>query len=92
MLYAKRCCCMAYGLQTPHDQDTHRSSPLMKDNAKKILRTCMNNEADYVVLPHYGLIADWFVRYWELHNLVLEHFDEEPYEEPLKEFYEKPGE
>ena len=41
---------------------------------KELLRACMQNEVDYWNLPQYGLIPDWFIRYWELHNMVLEHF------------------
>ena len=53
---------------------------------KKILELCMGNEEDYWQLPQYGLTADWFVRYWELHNAILEHFDETPYGFPMEEF------
>jgi len=31
------------------------------------------NEYDYHVLPHYGLMSDWFVRYWDLHNAVYSY-------------------
>lgn len=29
---------------------------------------------DYLVLPHYGLIADWFVRYWDLAELCFKAY------------------
>ena len=60
----------------------------MSDKRKELLQACMQNEEDYWNLPQYGLIPDWFIRYWELHNLVLEHFGEEPYDEPM-EFFRK---
>ena len=37
-----------------------------------------NNEYDYHVLPHYGLISDWFVRYWDLHNAIYSYLQNEP--------------
>ena len=63
----------------------------LDDDTRQILRTCMQNEEDYWNLPMYAMIPDWYLRYWELHNLVLEHFGEEPYEEPLTNFREKLG-
>ena len=50
---------------------------------EEILEELENNEIDYWNLPQYGLIADWFERYWDLHNMVLEYFGEEPYDYPL---------
>ena len=35
------------------------------------------NEYDYHVLPHYGLISDYYERYWELHVLLLKYFSAE---------------
>lgn len=63
----------------------------MNDKRKELLQACMQNEEDYWNLPMYAMIPDWYLRYWELHNLVLEHFGEEPYEEPLTNFREKLG-
>ena len=59
----------------------------MSDKRKELLRACFQNEVDYWNLPQYGLIADWFLRYWELHNLVLEHFDEEIYPDPIENYH-----
>lgn len=56
-------------------------------DVQAILDLCAQNEEDYWNLPQYAMIADWFVRYWELHNLVLEHFGEVPYTYPLQAFY-----
>ena len=61
----------------------------LDDDVKQILRTCMQNEEDYWNLPQYAMIPDWYLRYWELHNMVLEFFGEEPYEEPLTNFRKK---
>ena len=63
----------------------------MNDKRKELLQACMQNEEDYWNLPQYAMIPDGYLRYWELHNLVLEHFGEEPYEEPLTNFREKLG-
>ena len=57
----------------------------MKDNKEQILKAAYQNEDDYWMLPSQGLMADWFLRYWEMHNLVLEHFGEEPYPTPINE-------
>lgn len=53
---------------------------------EKILKLCMGNEEDYWGLSGYGLNADYFVRYWELHNAVLEYLGEERYDFPMREF------
>ena len=55
-------------------------------DVQAILDLCAQNEEDYWNLPQYALIADWFVRYWELHNRVLVHFGEEPYDYPLQAY------
>ena len=46
-----------------------------KPTRGQILDTCYQNIDDYYTLPHYGLIADWYLRYWALHNMVCDHFD-----------------
>jgi hypothetical protein len=48
---------------------------MKKPTRGQILDTCNQNLSDYYELPHYGLIADWYLRYWALHNMVCEHFD-----------------
>ncbi len=50
-----------------------------KYTKEQILELLRNNEDDYYVLPHYGLISDWYKRYWQLHNIVLEYFDQDPF-------------
>ena len=40
-----------------------------------ILKMMDDNEYDYHVLPHYGLISDWFIRYWDLHNAVYNYLE-----------------
>ena len=39
----------------------------------ELIQLMEDNEYDYHVLPHYGLISDWFYRYWELHNAVYSY-------------------
>ena len=57
----------------------------MDDKTKEeFLELLYQVEEDYWNLPQYGLIADWFGRYWDLHNKLLEHLGEEPYHEPLQ--------
>ena len=55
---------------------------------KDELKTKILNEIDDVVyryhaLPHSGLIADWFIHYWDLADLVMQYFDE-PFYKPQK--------
>ena len=52
---------------------------------EEILKTAYRNETYYWEAPMYGFIADWFLMYWEMHNLVLEHFGEEKFNTPLIE-------
>ena len=52
---------------------------------EKILKAAYQNEEDYFVLPHQGFVADWYLRYWEMHNLIMEHFDQERFDMPLVE-------
>ena len=43
------------------------------------------NEEDYWNLPNYGLIADWYLRYWYLHIEVMKYFGiEDQYEGPWR--------
>lgn len=54
---------------------------------EEILRLLYQNEDDYWTLPQYAMIPDWFLRYWELHNLMLRHLGEQPYYYPTEQFY-----
>ena len=55
----------------------------MTDKDKKeLLEMMYQNEDDYWDLPQYAMIADWFVRYWELHNKLMPLLGDEPYEYP----------
>ena len=56
---------------------------------KRLLKECYTNEHDYWNLPHHGLVPDWYLRYWDLHNLVLEYCGEEPLLEPLERVRKK---
>ena len=51
-----------------------------KDELKtKILNEIDDVEYRYYVLPHSGLIADWFTHYWDLADLVMQYLDEPLY-------------
>ena len=50
---------------------------MTKPTKDQILDLLEENEYDYHVLPMYGLISDWYVRYWELHNLMFKYFTDE---------------
>ena len=39
----------------------------------------IKNEDDYFTLPHCGLIADWYQRYWQLHELVAKQIEYNDY-------------
>jgi len=49
----------------------------------KILDEIDDVEYRYHVLPHSGLIADWFTHYWDLAEMVYQYFDE-PFYKPQK--------
>ncbi|AYR02141.1 hypothetical protein [Synechococcus phage S-E7] len=42
------------------------------------------NENDYHELPMYGLISDWYLRYWHLHIALYQYLelDKEDYYGP----------
>ena len=44
--------------------------------AARILQLLADDEYDYHVLPHHGLIPDWRLRYRDLRKAVLEYFSE----------------
>jgi hypothetical protein len=46
-----------------------------KPTRGQILDECYQNLGDYYELPCVGLMADWYLRYWALHNMVCDHFD-----------------
>ena len=61
----------------------------MTDKDKEeLLKVMYKNEDDYWELPHYGLISNWFVRYWELHNKLLTLLGEETYDYPMESYNE----
>ena len=49
----------------------------------KILDEIEDVEYRYNALPHSGLIADWFIHYWDLAELGMADFDE-PFYKPQK--------
>ena len=53
---------------------------MTKDELKeKILNEIDDTEYAYYALTHSGLIADWFIRYWDLAEYVCQYFDEPLY-------------
>tara|TARA_R100001510_G_C7656858_1_gene217454 strand:+ start:7186 stop:7341 length:156 start_codon:yes stop_codon:yes gene_type:complete len=42
---------------------------------KKILESIYEDYADREVLPHYGMIPDWYLRYKDLSKLVIEYLN-----------------
>tara|TARA_Y100000401_G_scaffold6413_1_gene4399 strand:- start:4383 stop:4583 length:201 start_codon:yes stop_codon:yes gene_type:complete len=46
-------------------------------NVDRILDLLEQNEIDYFNLPHYGLVPDWRLRYWQLHELLLREIDDQ---------------
>ena len=50
----------------------------------KILNEIDDVEYRYHVLPHSGLLPDYFIHYWELAELVCEYLDEPLYYKPVK--------
>ena len=54
------------------------TSEVTKPTKQDLLDLLDKNVYDYYVLPHYGLISDWYERYWELHQLIENYLNEEP--------------
>jgi|TARA_B100000035_G_C20932014_1_gene523446 hypothetical protein len=51
---------------------------MSKEELKERLIEMMDqDEHDYHALPHYGLIADWFPRYWDLANMIRTYLQAE---------------
>ena len=50
----------------------------------KLIEMLIQNEDDYWCLPQYGLIADWYLRYWHLHIAMYQYLgiDKEEYQGP----------
>ena len=46
---------------------------------EELIKLLIKNEDDYFVLPHYGLISDWYQRYWQLHEAVAKHMEYNEY-------------
>ena len=49
--------------------------PNKADIKNQILDEIEDVEYRYYVLPHSGLIPDWFEHYWDLAELVSDYFD-----------------
>tara|TARA_Y100000287_G_C14002573_1_gene248267 strand:+ start:348 stop:521 length:174 start_codon:yes stop_codon:yes gene_type:complete len=47
------------------------------DLRRQIIEAIQQDEEDHHVLPHYGLIADWRVRYVDLRSLILKYLKEQ---------------
>ena len=49
-----------------------------------LIEMLQTNENDYWELPNYGLIADWYLRYWHLHIAIMQYLKipEEEYQGP----------
>ena len=48
----------------------------------ELLELLETNEVDYWNLPQYAMVPDWFLRYWQLHNMLLEALGQERYDYP----------
>ena len=49
----------------------------------ELVQMLYQNENDYHELPMYGLIADWYLRYWYLHIAVMQLLEiQDEYEGP----------
>ena len=44
-------------------------------DAERIIQYIEDTEYDREVLPHYGLLPDWFVRYNELKELIVTYLN-----------------
>ena len=42
---------------------------------ERIIQFIEDTEYDRSYLPHFGLIPDWFIRYTELRDLVINYLD-----------------
>ena len=58
------------------------SSPIIKyimakPTKEEIIDLLYENYSDYHTLPHYGLVPDWYLRYWELHNMIFDYLEDD---------------
>ena len=49
----------------------------------KILDEIDDTQYDLFALPHQGLVPDYFIRYWDLAEMVHDYFDE-PFYKPKR--------
>ena len=60
------------------------------DLKQVILHTIDTDLYDAEVLPHYGLVPDWYKRYMKLKDLIEEYLDEEvtlhPHQLPMPKY------
>ena len=50
--------------------------PMDKEKLREeILESIYEDYADREVLPHYGMIPDWYLRYKDLSKLVIEYLN-----------------
>jgi len=47
------------------------------DLRRQIIEAIEQDEEDHHTLPHYGLIADWRLRYTDLRSLILRYLKEQ---------------
>ena len=58
--------------------------PMDKEDLRaRILNEIEDVEYRYYVLPHSGLLPDYFIHYWDLAEMVSQYFDE-PFYKPQK--------
>ena len=70
---------------------TRMAGTLRSDDLKQvILHTIDEDLYDAEVLPHHGLVPDWYLRYMKLKDLVEEYLDEEvtlhPHQLPMPKY------
>ena len=52
-----------------------------QEQRRRIADEIENTLYDYHVHPHYGLIPDYFLRYWDLAEAICDYFDV-PFKKP----------
>ena len=48
---------------------------MTRPTKEDLLELMEENVDAHYTLPHYGLIADWYRRYWELHMMLKLYFE-----------------
>lgn len=48
---------------------------MTKPTKEDIFNLCYENYCDYHELPMYGMVPDWYLRYWELHDIILDYLE-----------------